>query len=76
MFEGHSGPHSHLDTNEPFKPSVGVVKVAQDAVMGYNENVVFASWHMFAPAESGFCRCHGIHVQVIGQFPKGTWALK
>ena len=36
--------------HEPFNPSVVVVKVTQDAAMEYNENVVFASWHMFATA--------------------------
>ena len=61
--------------NEPCNPSVIVVVVAQDAAMGYNDNVVFACRVMFARAESGFSRCHSTHVQVVAQFPKGTWAL-
>ena len=64
------------EMHEPFNPRVVVVKVTQDAAMGYNENVVFASWHMFAHAERGFRRCHSIHVQVMAQFPKGTWAVQ
>ena len=61
--------------HDRFNQSVVVVKVTQDAAMGYNEIVTIASMHMFAHAESGFRRCHSIHVQVVAQFPKGTWAL-
>ena len=51
------------------------MNVTQDATMRYIENVVFASRHRFAHAESDFRRCHSIHVQVVAQFPKETGAL-
>ena len=58
--------------HDPVNQNVVIVDVAQDSAMEYNENVDFASWHVFTHSERGIRCCHSIHIQVDAQFPKGT----